>query len=104
MAIPFAADLLMLFNVDEFAVSATYRRRMILSEATIVGVFDNETVPVDAGGFVSVHQEQPRFTCRTADVPDISEDDQLIISGVTYTVRAWIHDGTGVTVIQLERR
>lgn len=104
MALPFAADLLTLFNTEEFAVSVTYRRRLILSETTIVGVFDNETVPVDAGGFVSVHQEQPRFTCRTVDVSEIAEDDQLIISGVTYTVRAWIHDGTGVTVIQLERR
>jgi hypothetical protein len=23
--------------------------------------------------------------------------------GVTYVVRAWIHDGTGVTVVQLEK-
>ena len=104
MPLPLAADLLTLFNTEEFAVSATYRRRLILSEATIVGIFDNETVPVDAGGFVSVHQEQPRFTCRTIDVPDIAEEDQLVISSVTYTVRAWVHDGTGVTVLQLERR
>jgi hypothetical protein len=104
MPLPLAADLLTLMNVDEFAVQATYRRRGALGESTINGIFDNETVPVDAGGFVSVHQEQPRFTCRTTDIPSISEDDQLVISSVTYTVRAWVHDGTGVSVLQLERR
>jgi hypothetical protein len=98
MALPFATDLLTLFNVDEFAVSVTY------SGGTIRGIFDNETVPVDAGGFVSVHQEQPRLTCRTTDVPSIAEDQTMVISGLTYRVRAWIHDGTGVTVVQLEKQ
>jgi hypothetical protein len=98
MALPFATDLRTLFNVDEFAVNVTY------SGGTIRGIFDNETVPVDAGGFVSVHQEQPRLTCRTSDVPSIAEDQTMFISGVTYKVRAWIHDGTGVTVVQLEKQ
>jgi hypothetical protein len=98
MALPFATDLLTLFNVDEFAVNVTY------SGGRIRGIFDNETVPVDAGGFVSVHQEQPRLTCRTTDVPSIAEDQTMVISGVTYKVRAWIHDGTGVTVVQLEKQ
>ena len=104
MPLPLAADLLTILNVDEFASTVTYRRKGAVSEASIVGIFDNETVPVDAGGFVSVHQEQPRFTCRTADIPNIAEEDQIIMSGTTYTVRAWIHDGTGVTVLQLEKR
>ena len=81
MALPFATDLLTLFNVDEFAVNVTY------SGGTIRGIFDNETVPVDAGGFVSVHQEQPRLTCRTSNVPSIAEDQTMVISGVTYKVR-----------------
>jgi hypothetical protein len=104
MALPLAADLLAILNVQEFATSVTYRRKNALSDATITGIFDNETVPVEAGGFVPVHQEQPRFTCRTADIPNISEDDQIIMSSTTYVIRAWIHDGTGVTVLQLERR
>jgi len=98
MPLPLAADLATMMNVDEFAVSVTY------SGGTISGIFDNETVPVDAGGYVSVHQEQPRLTCRTADVPSIAEDQTMVISGVTYKIRAWIHDGTGVTVVQLEKQ
>lgn len=98
MALPLADDLLTLFNVDEFAVSVTY------GGTTIRGIFDNETVPVEGGGFVSVHQEQPRLTCRTLDVSAIAEDQTMVISSVTYKIRAWIHDGTGVTSVQLEKQ
>lgn len=104
MPLPLASDLLAILNVQEFATSVSYRRRNAVSDVALTGIFDNETVPVDAGGFVSVHQEQPRFTCRTADIPSISEDDQIIIGAVSYAIRAWVHDGTGVTVLQLERR
>lgn len=104
MAIAFADDLLQLLDVDDFATSIAYRRKNALGDSTIVGIFDNETVPVDAGGFVSVHEEQPRVTCRTTDIPYISETDEMIVSGVTYKVRAWVHDGTGVTTVQLERQ
>jgi len=98
MAIPFAADLAAIFNVNEFAAAVTY------SGGTINGIFDNDTVPVSAGGFVTVHQEQPRLTCRTVDMPSIAEDQSMVIGGVTYKVRAWIHDGTGSTSVQLEKQ
>ena len=97
MPLPFLSDLADILNLDEFAVAVTY------GGGTINGVFDNETVPVDAGGFVQVHQEQPRLTCRTADVPSIAEDDAMVIGGVDYVVKAWVHDGTGVTTVQLEK-
>jgi len=51
-----------------------------------------------------VHQEQPRFMCKTGDVPYIAEDDFLIISSINYRVVAWVHDGTGVTTIHLEKQ
>lgn len=98
MAIAFADDLSLILDVDDFAVAVTY------DGGTINGIFDNETVPVDAGGFVSVHEEQPRLTCRTTDVPSIAQDQTMVISAVTYKVKAWIHDGTGVTTVQLERQ
>lgn len=97
MPIPFADDLATILNVEEFAVVVTY------DGGTINGIFDNETVPVDAGGYTQVHQEQPRLTCRTSDVPSIAEGEVMTISGQDYAVRAWIHDGTGVTEVQLEK-
>jgi hypothetical protein len=97
MALPFASDLAAILNVDEFAVSSTF------NGAAVRGIFDNETIPVETGGYVSVHQEQPRFTCRTSDVAGIAESQVVVIAGVTYVVKAWVHDGTGVTVVQLEK-
>jgi hypothetical protein len=97
MAIPFADDLSNIFDVDEFATAVTY------NGGTINGIFDNETVPIDAGGFAVVHQEQPRLTCRTVDLSSISEGQAMVINSVNYTIQAWIDDGTGVTVIQLEK-
>jgi len=98
MAIAFQDDLSYMLDVEDFATAVTY------DGGTINGIFDNETVPVDAGGFVPVHQEQPRLTCRTSDIPSIAQDQVMVIGGVSYDVKAWIHDGTGVTVVQLERQ
>ena len=98
MAINFANDLLELFNVEDFAITATYQA------ADLIGIFDNETVPMDAGGTALVHQEQPRFTCRTTDVSSIAAGQTLVINSTTYNVTAWLHDGTGVTTIQLEKQ
>lgn len=97
MPLPLNDDLTSILDVDEFAVAVTY------DGGTIYGIFDNETVPVDAGGYVQVHQEQPRLTCRTADLPSIAEDNQMVINTVTYDIKAWVHDGTGVTTVQLEK-
>jgi hypothetical protein len=97
MPLPFAADLSTIMNVDEFAVSVSY------DGGTINAIFDNETMPVEAGGFVQVHQEQPRLTCRTIDVPSIAEGQAMVIAGTNYVIRAWIHDGTGVTTLRLEK-
>lgn len=104
MPLPLNDDLASILLVDEFAVSIAYRRKDALGDSTIYGIFDNETVPVDAGGYVQVHEEQPRVTCRTVDIPYISETDEMIISSVEYKVRAWVHDGTGVTTVQLEKQ
>lgn len=97
MALPLNDDLATIFNLDEFATTVTY------DGGTISGIFDNETIPVDAGGFAQVHQEQPRLTVRTSDIPTIGEGEVMVILGANYAVRAWIHDGTGVTEVQLEK-
>lgn len=103
MPLPLTSDLADILNLDEFAVTANYQRKNAAGDTDINVIFDNETIPVDAGGFVQVHQEQPRVNCRTADIPFISENDAMLISGTLYIVRAWVHDGTGMTVVQLEK-
>ena len=104
MPLPLASDLAAILNVEEFAVAASYQHVGDPDPITINVIFDNETVPIDAGGFVQVHKEQPRATCRTSDVPFVTEGDGLIISGTTFIIKAWVHDGTGVTSLQLEKQ
>ena len=98
MPLPFVDDLATILSVEEFATTVTY------DGGTINGIFDNETVPVETGGFVPVHEEQPRLTCRTSDIPNITQDQVMVIGGISYDVKAWVHDGTGVTTVQLERQ
>ena len=103
MALPLEADLDAILNKDEFATAVTYTPTGG-SASTIYGIFDKPTVPVDAGGFVDIHEEQPRLTCKTTAVPSIGYDDTMVISSVTYKVRAWLHNGVGLSTIQLERQ
>lgn len=103
MAIPLEADLDAILNKDEFATEVTYTPTGG-SASTIFGIFDKPIVPVDAGGFVDVHEEQPRLACKTTSVPNIAYDDTMVISSVTYKVRAWQHNGVGLSNIFLERQ
>lgn len=97
MPLPLTSDLAVIMSLEEFAVLVGY------NGGSISAIFDNETVPIDAGGFAQVHQEQPRLTVRTADVPTIGEGEVMTIAGADYAIRAWVHDGTGVTEIRLEK-
>lgn len=43
------------------------------------------------------------LTCRTGDLPsDAAEGDSLSVDGRDYIVRVLLHDGTGLTKIELE--
>jgi hypothetical protein len=97
MNLPLISDILTILDVDEFATQVTY------GGSTILAIFDKETVPVDAGGSVEVHQADPKLTCKTADVPSLTEGDAMTINGVPYRAMSWVHDGTGMTEIELEK-
>ena len=59
---------------------------------------------MDAGGTAQVHQEQPRLTCRTSRfLPNLSGQRFSKFTTV-YNVVAFLHDGTGVTTLQLEKQ
>lgn len=102
MAVESATDRAVFVDIDDFGTAATYTPSGGLA-ATVNGIFDNEFIEVDAGGGVGVALNQPRFHCRTADVSSATEGDAITISGVAYTVRIVQDDGTGMTVLILER-
>jgi len=102
MAVESATDRAVFVDVDDFGTAATYTPSGG-SAATVNGIFDNEFIEVDAGGGVGVALVQPRFHCRTADVSSAAEGDAITIDSVAYTVRIVQDDGTGMTVLILER-
>lgn len=102
MAVESAADRAVFLSVDDFGTAVTYTPAGG-SAASINGVFDSDFVEVDAGGAVSFAQNQAQLTCRTADVSSAAEGDAVTISGTDYTVRVVQDDGTGFTVMVLEK-
>ena len=103
MAVESADDRAIFFGVDDFGVAATYNLQGGGS-STVNGIFDNDFIEVDAGGGIGVAMQQPRFQCRTADISTAAEGDTIVISAVTYTVRIVQDDGTGMTVLVLEKQ
>jgi hypothetical protein len=72
------------------------------SKRAIKGIFDHEYTAVDAGGGVPFAMQQPRLTCRTADVPGVADGDIFVVNSVSYVARIIMPDGTGMTEIMLE--
>ena len=101
MAVESAADRLAMLT--DFGQTVTYTVQGG-SAATITAIFDNQFVEVDAGGSVGVAYQQPRLMCRTSDVVNATEGDTFVVSGTTYLSRIVQDDGTGMTMIVLEKQ
>lgn len=70
------------------------------SAAVITAIFDADYVAV---GDMAVESSGPVLTCRTADVSGLSLGQSVTIDAQAYTVRSIQPDGTGVTVLRLEK-
>lgn len=101
MSVETAADRALLIN--DFGVDAIFDPASS-SHRTVKGVFDNEYEAVNAGGSMDFAITRPRFYCRSADVAEVSEGDDLEIEGVAYKIRVIMPDGTGMTEMMLEKQ
>ncbi|PTR17498.1 hypothetical protein C8R31_101662 [Nitrosospira sp. Nsp2] len=89
----FAEDLSVFFDTDEFADAVTY------NGAPLAGIFDNAYFEGQG-----IQGSQPVFTCPTADVASARHGDLLVRAGVTYKVVGVEPDGTGITLLRLEKQ
>ena len=88
----FSEDLSTFFDtVGGFAQQAT------LGGVSVAGILDASPATFDvlSGSAVT-------FTLASASVPADPRGQLLVVSAVTYTVRDFTHDGTGVCTLQLE--
>lgn len=103
MAVETADDRAIFVGIDDFGVAATYTPSGGAA-STVNGIFDNDFIEIDAGGGVGVAMQQPRFHCRTADVSSAAEGDALVVNTVSYIIRIVQDDGTGMTMMVLEKQ
>lgn len=93
---PFAEDLSAFFDDADFAGAAT------LAGVSVTGIFDNG-YDVGAVGSNGMATTSPRFELPSASVPQDAVGISLVYDGQAYTVVNVQPDGTGVTVLHLER-
>lgn len=93
---PMVEDLSVFFHASEFASAAT------LAGVSVRGVFDNGYLQGDVGGN-GMAGAQPMFTLATSDVPTSPVGASLVVNATSYRIAAHEPDGTGVSMLMLER-
>jgi len=90
-------DLLLFFSAAEFATPAT------LDGVAVLGIFDRPYAEASFGAFGAAAASQPTYTLPT-DQAVSPAGKVLVVSGIgTFLVAEVRPDGTGITVLILER-
>ena len=91
------------FLTDEHATAAIFTDSS--SRVTNVDViFNNDFVGIDAGGTVVVESADPVIYFETSKISSIAHGDTFELNSLTFIVRGIEHDGTGVTLVRLEKQ
>ena len=101
MAIETDVERAVFFNTDDFGVAGTYTPSGG-SASTVNGIFDKDFSLVEVGNQVGLESNDPRFLCRSSDVPSVASGDTMVVNSVTYTIRNIEDDGQGMTTLALE--
>ena len=105
-------DILDFFGLEDFADAATYTPAGGGGPgpgpggggaSTINGIFDAPQASRNATDLMDITIPAPQFVCRTVDVPNAADGDDIVIRTVAYKVRVVLTDGTGVSTLLLEK-
>lgn len=77
---------------------------VVLSDKTIKGIFDSPHNPLSVGGEMQFSVQETYITVETSDVSDIAYGSTLTISDDSYVVTDVQPDGTGMSVLMLEKQ
>lgn len=92
----FTEDFTVFFSTAEFASDAA------LGGAAVCGIFDSAYQLGEAGG-AGFATTQPVFTLPTASVPGDPVGLALVYQAVSYTVVGHEPDGTGISLLMLQK-
>jgi hypothetical protein len=76
--------------------------RVSIDGKEVWGLFDNDSVDSQPGDLI-VQSSGPRLTCRTVDVAGVLTRAPVIIEDQDYIVTSNEPDGTGMSLLLLER-
>lgn len=93
-----ATDRASFFDTDEFADAAVLGAGT-RNQTSVNGLFDNEYIES-----VSVSSLTPTFLCRTSDLTNIKTGYKLTVNDTDYVIRDPQQDGTGLTLLILEKQ
>lgn len=93
---PFTEDLTQFLRTQDHGTAAVYSG----TGATINGIL--EATYDEALG--RVQASKPEFLCRTADVPAAAHGQTLTIGAQVYKICGVEPDGTGLTLLKLEKQ
>lgn len=99
---PVETDIERAVMLADFGQTATFTHGA--TTTTIRGIFDNDFINVDVGGGVGMAMQEPKFFAKTSDVTTAVEDDTLVTGGITYKIKVVQSDGTGMTLLVLEKQ
>lgn len=95
-------DLGAFFLLDDFAIEVKFIKTG-KPVRIIKGIFDNPQIARGMNDEFDITIPQPKFTCRTDDIPAVEDGDKLKVNGVEYYIRVQINDGEGVSTLSLEK-
>ena len=91
------------FHTDDFAQQAEYQAVIGTTTALINVIYSTGDLSDVMMGGIGYQNAPPQVLCKTGDVSDLSTTSCLIFNGITWYVREWFDDGTGVTTIKLSK-
>jgi len=92
------------FLTDEHATAAIFTETTSSKVTNVNVIFNNDFVGIEAGGTVVVESADPVLYYESSKISGISYGDTFEFNSLTYLVRGIEPDGTGVTLVRLEKQ
>lgn len=91
-------------DLDKFLNTSQFAKTAVIGSGTrnqvsINGIFENEYIES-----VDVNSLTPTFLCKTSDLTNIKVGNNLTVDNTDYKIRDPQQDGTGLTLLVLEKQ
>ena len=91
-------------DLDDFLVADEFAEEVLFGddETPVMAIFDQGWFRLD-DSTPDITTHKPMLTCRTDDIADFEQDDPVVVRGTDYTILEKQPDGTGMSVVLLQR-